>query len=992
MAVSGASYATDYTLTDNSSAVTLATGDTATIADHFGPDNNTTSNWISVAGDDIAISITGALQGDANLIISDVSNDNLSVSVSSGAHVVARNTRAFDIDGNNRTATEMTLTNDGTIYAVNEFAVSAKDIVRSTITNNATGLMTAADRTILLNDSSDSSLINYGSITANNDNITYRNNITVARNVSEEGYAVAATSADNLTITNAGTIASNGQRTLYLKSTTNSTVTNSGTISGTGTETLQLEEATGFTLTNSGTISGSTNLIYGDELEDSLITNQDNGSMTATGDIAVYFQYADNASFVNKGTLSSDNVSVIDTRNAVSATITNDGTIKTTATGTDYILTGQNTTFTNNATGTITSTSQGLSLSAGNEFKNYGSLSVGDNDTAIAITGNNNTIRLYDGGSISGVISANSGTTGNLLAVENDSAMSLSDNITGAIGLTKTGEGTLSITGTQGYTGATTLSDGVLKMNGTATGTTITIASAGTLGGSGTTGDIVNNGTLAPGNSIGTLNVTGDVTLNSGSTLEIEVTGNGESDKIIVSGTVTADGVLKLVPTKAAKFGAVETYEIIDAGTATGTFDSISIRACGADIDTSYNSDGVTITLTGCYAKRGDAIAKLETYINELYDQNPSADLGTVLTALEGLSGSDYENAIGSLDIDAPMAIATSTAQGMRSVNGFIAQRAAIQSGGNSARQTLRMMTSAEPLSSNNKLSVNERLKAHNQKGMWVKGFGGNGERKAIKDLGVSGYDYDFAGTSIGFDLESETIKHGIALTLQKGSVTSNNNQGYQDYQTVMVNYQNTQFFEDGDSLTLSTAIGVTKVDKKRTIKFGGIDRTAKADYQTYALDLAAGYSFAPMRLGIFRNDLALSFGMNYNTQESYRETGADSLNLSVDAKHTAKARIGAENIFYWDDNQGDKAGLLPFFSTGIFATRYLTNTAIKQSFEGASKVKVVTDRDQDLFGEIGLGFVNIEENDNELRLLTKAKLSDKVTEYSASLDYGFKF
>ena len=135
--------------------------------------------------------------------------------------------------------------------------------------------------------------------------------------------------------------------------------------------------------------------------------------------------------------------------------------------------------------------------------------------------------------------------------------------------------------------------------------------------------------------------------------------------------------------------------------------------------------------------------------------------MNSVLTALEDLSGNDYQNALGSLDIDAPMAISTSTAQGMRSVNG---------------------------------------------------------------------YDYDFAGTSIGFDLESETIKHGIALTLQKGSVTSNNKQGYQEYETVMVNYQNTQFFDDGDALTLSTAIGVTKVDKKRYISIGAIERTAKAD------------------------------------------------------------------------------------------------------------------------------------------------------------------
>jgi len=30
--------------------------------------------------------------------------------------------------------------------------------------------------------------------------------------------------------------------------------------------------------------------------------------------------------------------------------------------------------------------------------------------------------------------------------------------------------------------------------------------------------------------------------------------------------------------------------------------------------------------------------------------------------------------------------------------------------------------------------------------------------------------------------------------------------------------------------------------------------------------------------------------------------------------------------------------------------------------------------------------------NDDELRLLAKTKFSDKVTEYSASLDYGIKF
>ena len=184
----------------------------------------------------------------------------------------------------------------------------------------------------------------------------------------------------------------------------------------------------------------------------------------------------------------------------------------------------------------------------------------------------------------------------------------------------------------------------------------------------------------------------------------------------------------------------------------------------------------------------------------------------------------------------------------------------------------------------------------------------------------------------------------------------------------------------------------MTKIDKERYIDVGAIDRTATTEYNSYSLDLAAQYSYAPITIAGLRSDLALSFGLNFNMQESYRETGADSLNLSVDAKHSVKAEAGIENIFYWQNKSESTAQFLPFLSTGLFASRHLTSTDISQAFAGGSKVKIVTDRDQDVYGEIGLGFVNIEEDSDELRLLTKAKFSDKVTEYSASLDYNMNF
>ena len=234
----------------------------------------------------------------------------------------------------------------------------------------------------------------------------------------------------------------------------------------------------------------------------------------------------------------------------------------------------------------------------------------------------------------------------------------------------------------QGYTGDTTVSAGTLKLNATAASSDVTIASGGTLGGSGTTGDIVNSGAIAPGNSGGTLNVTGDVTLNNSSKLDIEIGKAGSSDKIIATGALTVDGALKIIPDRTIAYNAVETYEILDGASRTGTFDNITMRACGAGLSAAYSSEGVTLTITGCNAKKGDAVKQMETYVTNFYDIDPSAAVANLLTELEGLRGSDYEAALSTLDVDAPLAVAASTTQNIQTVNGFMAQRTAAQSGG----------------------------------------------------------------------------------------------------------------------------------------------------------------------------------------------------------------------------------------------------------------------------------------------------------------------
>ncbi|GJM33753.1 MAG: hypothetical protein DHS20C18_27540 [Saprospiraceae bacterium] len=85
-------------------------------------------------------------------------------------------------------------------------------------------------------------------------------------------------------------------------------------------------------------------------------------------------------------------------------------------------------------------------------------------------------------------------------------------------------------------------SDGTFVNNGTLMGEgTLTIPTGGTAA-------LVNNGTVAPGNSIGTLTINGDFTNEAAGTVEIELTGtSGDNDVLVVSGEANLDGTLNVV-------------------------------------------------------------------------------------------------------------------------------------------------------------------------------------------------------------------------------------------------------------------------------------------------------------------------------------------------------------------------------------------------------------------------------------------------------------
>ena len=118
-----------------------------------------------------------------------------------------------------------------------------------------------------------------------------------------------------------------------------------------------------------------------------------------------------------------------------------------------------------------------------------------------------------------------------------------SNAISGHGGLTKQGIGTLVLTGANTYAGPTLVNEGVLAINGSVT-SAVTVQNAGILGGSGSVGSLTarRGGTVAPGNSIGTLNVANNISFEPGSRYAVEVAANGQSDRIHSGGSATVTG------------------------------------------------------------------------------------------------------------------------------------------------------------------------------------------------------------------------------------------------------------------------------------------------------------------------------------------------------------------------------------------------------------------------------------------------------------------
>lgn len=183
--------------------------------------------------------------------------------------------------------------------------------------------------------------------------------------------------------------------------------------------------------------------------------------------------------------------------------------------------------------------------------------------------------------------------------------------ITGSTGgLTKSGAGMMTLSGTNKYSGTTAISNGTLCVNGVISNSPVSLyASGSTLSGTGIVSSITaNQGVLRPGSSAGILTSLGNATLNPG-TLEIELNGTNvgtdyDQLRALIGVALGTTSTLTVTCNFAAPAGA--TFKIIDnagskavLGTFSGLPEGTVFAASGLPFHISYvGGDGNDVVLT----------------------------------------------------------------------------------------------------------------------------------------------------------------------------------------------------------------------------------------------------------------------------------------------------------------------------------------------------------------------------------------------------------
>ncbi len=458
--------------------------------------------------------------------------------------------------------------------------------------------------------------------------------------------------------------------------------------------------------------------------------------------------------------------------------------------------------------------------------------------------------------------------------------------ISGAGPVVKSGLGNVIFPGTNTYSGDTIINGGTLSVNGKLTNSAVQVLSGGTLGGTGSVRSttIQSGGTLAPGNSIGTLSVVGNLTFNAGSNYNVEIDPAGSSDRTNATGTLTINGGTVNVLASAGTYSLATQYTILNAtGGRTGVFNGLTSNLAFLTPLLTYDPNNVYLTFarnsTGYNALPGTT-PNQQSASNALQNASggASGDMSTVLSAVNSLS--------------APQALAAFDAIGGADL---VALRRAGPSFAAAFGEQLQARVGRNSQGSvcgNDDVAGREARRAlfpaiEDGCGFWLRGYGSH--QTTDSDGNAMASRLNSTGMSAGYDAEvAPGLMLGGAVTMGTSRVSFDSSDQGRARSAALAVYAG---YADGAwRLNGLTSLAFHSNHMDRGIVFGPIARLASSNFDsstataygelTYDVDMA-GWMLQPMA--------ALAFSRNQT--DGFTEQGAGALNLQVAAQTVYSTR-----------------------------------------------------------------------------------------------------
>ncbi|WP_417549110.1 autotransporter domain-containing protein [Methylophaga sp.] len=584
-------------------------------------------------------------------------------------------------------------------------------------------------------------------------------------------------------------------------------------------------------------------------------------------------------------------------------------TIRITGT-TDVNFVGSGTTYisgNNTYTGSTNISSGKLVVYNGGTLGNNSAVTVGTGAMLEALS--DLTIGSLAG---NGTVDVDTGSGGFTLTVGGDNTSTVfSGTIIDFSYLTKTGTGTLTMTGNNPYYGATIVNDGLLVVNGSIANSGITVNTGGSLGGSGTLGSItINGGSLTPGNSIGTMNVSGSVDFSGGGVYEVEVDAAGNSDLINATGMATLTNGTVLVLPEAGNYSLSTDYTILTAAGGLGgtTFDSISSNLAFLTPTLTYDANNVFLNLernSSDYASVAETANQIavSTTLDRLFLGNDSAGINDIFNNLNILSAQGAQQAYDSLSGVQHTHSNLIALQSLNQFQGLLLNR--LQSGSPTLANTGQIQLAYNDTGTMTDAGTSLiGEKPANTGGWWLRGTGSYADIEGTSN--ASGAYYKSAGTAAGRDIYvDDALTVGLAVGYNRTDASVS--QGSLDVDSYQAALYGKRLFTDNYYVSGIAGVGYHDFESKRRVIVGLSNTTARADYHAWTSNLAVEIG----RLIAVNANTSVTplAGLEYAhvNRDGFVEKEAEAANLNVsrDQQDSLRSAIGARIEHLWKTQKG---------------------------------------------------------------------------------------